>query len=86
MNSLPTALQPYSLRLACHHAVGTTNTETLIHNFDYLLAVFLNNPVNSRAFGAYPDAFPAPCAFFFIDEYIDHNCNIPSTYINNQTK
>ncbi len=74
ITDLPVPFQPYSSWLACYHAVSTSDTEAPVHNFDFFLPVFLNNPVYPRTFRAYPDALPASSTFFSINDYINHDC------------
>ena len=70
---LPATLQPDCSWLARCYAGGAPDTETFIHNFCHLRAVFLYNPVNPRTLGTNPDTFSASSAFFVINEYLNHN-------------
>lgn len=77
---LPAPFKPDGFWLTRCHTGGAADTETFVHNFCYLPAVFLHNPVDSRTLRTNPDAFPASCAFFGIDENLNHNCNSKHIY------
>lgn len=83
---LPVMLQSDRPRPACCNACRAPDAKAPVHNFCHIFSIFFHDPVYPWTLGAYPDALPASSAFFGIDIYLDHNCNIQRSYITAVTK
>jgi hypothetical protein len=82
----PVLYNPYRSWFAGSYACGAADAETPFKDFCHPLAIFFYDPVNPGTLRTYPDTFPASSAFFRVNIYIYHNCNIQRSYINAQTK
>jgi hypothetical protein len=82
----PVPIQSYRSRSAGSDACSASDTETFVCDPGYFPSFFFYNPVDPWSFRAYSHTLPTPCAFFFIDKYLDHKSNILNSYISDQTK